>query len=445
MTFEQQHVLKFVVMPLLSAQLLLLVLVYFTLVRKHITAYYQWYVCFICTVIFFLVGRACEYFLDAQHASLLLYARQALLFAVGIPSLVIASAIYTGLRKSNRLYGIPYFTGAVFAIVYILLIEAHRQHFFSVDTANVIQQAALGLTHQTVQLAAICVMLVLPCCYFLIRAIANGNNTKDFVVIFGALLFGLLFPLASGLGNIHWVYYVGSFVPALCWAWVVFKDINEMSGKVNLVKEELYRKVHSGQRMADQDADSLLAEIENLSSHNLNIYKLRLREVLSRLTDNSITAGADSVALLARHDAHGKAIDAVESVEQLRQVARTEVVELSNIVSDIPKQRIERVKDYIESRYQEDIDVEQLASLVNVSRSYLMREFKKLTGTTVNQYLTEHRIDVAKELLKSNSVTDTAFAVGFNNSNYFSTVFKKHTGDSPAKFQQSLQGDGSSE
>ncbi|MGJ8681292.1 helix-turn-helix transcriptional regulator [Paraglaciecola sp.] len=436
MLIESESVLKFIFMPLISAQLLLVVLVYFYLVRKHISDYYKWYFCFISTVIFFLLGRSTEFFFDAYWANLVLYARVSLLFALGIPCLVVASAIYTGTKKTPFVYGMPFVLGILFACLYVLLADCQRQLLLSASGAEYILVLADGLKHQTVQLTAIIVLLVLPSCYFLIKAFIDGKNIKDFTVILGGLLFGLLFAIGSKWGEVHWIYYVGSFIPALCWAWVVFKDVHDMQSKVNLVKDELYSRARSGDKLNNADVDSLLSEIEYLSSNNLTVYKLRLREVLTRLTDNTIEAGGDTENILQRYSAQDKAIEAIKDVEQLRQVARDEVVELSSMLSDIPKQRIERVKQHIATHYQQDIDINQLAEQVNVSRSYLMREFKKLTGKTVNQYLTEYRIELAKQLLITESVTDTAFAVGFNNSNYFSTVFKKITGKSPVQFQQ---------
>lgn len=67
-----------------------------------------------------------------------------------------------------------------------------------------------------------------------------------------------------------------------------------------------------------------------------------------------------------------------------------------------------------------------------------MRRFKQETGQTVNQHLTQVRIENAKRLLASISVTETAFEVGFNDSNYFSTVFKKQTGHTPNGFKKRL-------
>lgn len=99
---------------------------------------------------------------------------------------------------------------------------------------------------------------------------------------------------------------------------------------------------------------------------------------------------------------------------------------------------VERAKEFICTNYQNDLLLEDIARSVSVSVSHFARLFKKCTGKTAKQYLTEVRMEHAKILLFKKSVTDTAFAVGFNDSNYFSTVFKKHTGQTPTQFQHTL-------
>ena len=80
MLLEPDRVLQFMVMPLVSAQLLLMVLIYFTMVRKRISTLYKWYFCFLATVIVFLLGRASQDFVSPEAGFLILYARKSLLF-----------------------------------------------------------------------------------------------------------------------------------------------------------------------------------------------------------------------------------------------------------------------------------------------------------------------------------------------------------------------------
>jgi YesN/AraC family two-component response regulator len=64
-----------------------------------------------------------------------------------------------------------------------------------------------------------------------------------------------------------------------------------------------------------------------------------------------------------------------------------------------------------------------------------MRTYKEGEGQTINQYIIDIRITKVKTLLLSKSVTHTDLDVGFNNPNYFATIFKKYTGVTPLKFQ----------
>ncbi len=430
--------IRFVVVPMISVQLLLVVLVYFTIVRKRISAQYAWYFCFLVTVILFLAGRPAQLYVSNETADYILYTRVSLLFTLGMPSMLIASAIYTGINKSKRLFILPYLLGFLMSVGYVLGMDLARNNFLLVSSSwkTLLPFSITVDAVHDLQLLTICILLVLPCSYFLIRALVNFKNIKDLVFLFASLLFGVLFAIGTYWGEYSYIYYFGSIVPAFCWAWVVFKDVNEMKGKVGSLKDELYQVVQSGSSAAGQEVDKLLSQIEHLSSNNLTVYKLRLREILSRLTDNTIEAGGDSEQLLIKYDQQNKAIDIEEDANKLRELTRSQAMEFSQIMAGIPNQRIERVKDYLTEHYQQDIEINQLAERFNVSRSYLMREFKKVTKQTVNQFLTTRRVEVAKQLLQDHSVTDTAFAVGFNNSNYFSTVFKKSTGLTPGQYQQ---------
>ena len=68
--------------------------------------------------------------------------------------------------------------------------------------------------------------------------------------------------------------------------------------------------------------------------------------------------------------------------------------------------------------------------------------FKKETGVSLKQYLSDYRISKAKELLADPNVhvTDAAQRVGFDNFSYFSTVFKKATGITPNEYHLKTSG-----
>lgn len=91
--------------------------------------------------------------------------------------------------------------------------------------------------------------------------------------------------------------------------------------------------------------------------------------------------------------------------------------------------------NYIHKNLSEEINLEKIAEQFFISKYYLCSLFKKVTGTSPNQYVINCRIMKAKELLlKSTPVETVCGLVGYNNLSNFSRTFKKRTGISPKKF-----------
>ena len=100
----------------------------------------------------------------------------------------------------------------------------------------------------------------------------------------------------------------------------------------------------------------------------------------------------------------------------------------------------QETKDYIHKNYQnEEISLNSAASWVNISPSYLSSVFSQETGQTFVKYLTDLRMNKAKELLmctnkRSNEI---GMEVGYKDPHYFSYLFKKTQGCSPLQFRMS--------
>ncbi|WP_194541322.1 AraC family transcriptional regulator [Paenibacillus sp. JZ16] len=97
-----------------------------------------------------------------------------------------------------------------------------------------------------------------------------------------------------------------------------------------------------------------------------------------------------------------------------------------------------RVVDHIHNHYQEDMNINDLCTLSNLSRSTFCILFKEWTGKTFNRYLTDLRILQAMMMLKQPelTVTDVCYSTGFNELSYFCRIFKKYTGISPTDFRK---------
>lgn len=99
------------------------------------------------------------------------------------------------------------------------------------------------------------------------------------------------------------------------------------------------------------------------------------------------------------------------------------------------------IKDYISKHYmQETLSVKDISAHVFLSASYVCTFFKSETGKTLNQYLTEYRMERAKQLLGDSryKITDISSKVGYSDGNYFGKSFKKYSGFSPSEYRERL-------
>lgn len=98
---------------------------------------------------------------------------------------------------------------------------------------------------------------------------------------------------------------------------------------------------------------------------------------------------------------------------------------------------VEDAVDYIRHNYAERITINSCAATISLSEGYLSRLFRKETGYTFNAYLAAYRIHVAMRLLRDHhmKVYEVAPQVGYTDTAYFSTQFKKAVGISPSEYQ----------
>ncbi len=100
---------------------------------------------------------------------------------------------------------------------------------------------------------------------------------------------------------------------------------------------------------------------------------------------------------------------------------------------------IAEMKRYIHRHFQEQITLDELASSLGVSQYHLSRIFNEESGFSLPEYLTMVRMERAKTLLSEGrlNISQVAYQVGYEDSGYFSKVFKKHFGHRPSKIMLS--------
>lgn len=103
---------------------------------------------------------------------------------------------------------------------------------------------------------------------------------------------------------------------------------------------------------------------------------------------------------------------------------------------------VEETVSYINQHYMLDIDLSGLAKRAGLSVGHYTVLFKKHTGTTVNAYLVNLRIQKAKEMLVKSDLTakEIGKRVGFSDYFHFSRSFKKNAGLSPTIYREQNKG-----
>ena len=112
-----------------------------------------------------------------------------------------------------------------------------------------------------------------------------------------------------------------------------------------------------------------------------------------------------------------------------------EVLKKSNDSHDFLSDDIKASKEYIKDNIYNEVTIEQVAQICNLSASRFKTKFCEQVGMPPIQYYNHLRLKEAKKLLeKGNGITDVAYLLHFSSSSHFSNFFKKHTSMSPKQY-----------
>lgn len=138
-------------------------------------------------------------------------------------------------------------------------------------------------------------------------------------------------------------------------------------------------------------------------------------------------------------DVTGKDLQSVDGTKKyLSEVLAKAATLREQSVSDKYSDVVDEVLNYVENHYSdEELSLNEVASVVNLSPNHLSTIFSQKTGQTFIKYLTDYRMNKAKELLKCTNKKSSAisFEVGYKDSHYFSFLFKKTQGMTPTQFR----------
>ena len=109
---------------------------------------------------------------------------------------------------------------------------------------------------------------------------------------------------------------------------------------------------------------------------------------------------------------------------------------------DVPQSKglknVTLLLDWIDSNLTEPITLSSLAKKTGLSEKYICRIFKLYTSKTVTDYINERRIERACIEMATKSITEAAFASGFNELSYFCKLFKRYKGRTPSEYKRGI-------
>lgn len=199
----------------------------------------------------------------------------------------------------------------------------------------------------------------------------------------------------------------------------------------------------NGSRLAFANTvEQLFAELDSLNGLTPAFIRNTVLEILFSIVG---VIRANYARTLPFFPEQSDMVAAVHKLSTREELKRWLLSVAGGIMEKISEQRgrlsplILKTIDYVLLSFAEGINLKTIAAEFDVNPYYLGQLFKKETGKSFTDYLNTVRIDKAKELLLDGSLKpgDIAIKVGYFNTNYFFTVFKKITGLSPSDFAAS--------
>ncbi|WP_206859196.1 response regulator [Candidatus Enterococcus mangumiae] len=196
-----------------------------------------------------------------------------------------------------------------------------------------------------------------------------------------------------------------------------------------LRKSEIQPFIEELVKQIDQHADPLLIRhlIINELNHLVKIRQKQSNQVVSLASPEETPAILSETPLFKKY------------LEQMIHFLKEMVLE--NHMSQY-KEVLEQSIEYIEIHYSEpELSLKEVADHVHLSSSHFSTIFSQALGQTFIDYLTEQRLSMAKRLLRETNLKLSAIAaeVGYNDPNYFSSIFKRKETISPKEYRKMKQ------
>ena len=211
-------------------------------------------------------------------------------------------------------------------------------------------------------------------------------------------------------------------------------------------EEAFIQKIFKEIKMGGEDTlgnaiGELIAQMA-ISKMSLQKYKILLMELTTEIFRFSGNNQIDLDDIFGENSDIYNQVLQLESTDALRQWLEKSCIKMQKQVlherQDTTKSFVTKAIEYVKEHYgDQDLSIETICSHLSVSAAYFSTVFKKETGKTFINYLTDYRMKQALDLLlnKNEKTYIIAEKVGYSDPNYFSYAFKKQFGMSPSKYK----------
>ncbi|HWQ98979.1 MAG TPA: helix-turn-helix domain-containing protein [Clostridia bacterium] len=183
--------------------------------------------------------------------------------------------------------------------------------------------------------------------------------------------------------------------------------------------------------------------VERYPDHDMAI-RLKVLEFVMRAEYNAFHEGGGLKYHFLDRDDYLQAVLATETYEELKVWFLRKIAESARNVSTKADEKANRViakaRAFIDRNFSRDLTLEEVSREVHVSPYYFSKLFKEQTGDNFINYLTQKRVDTAKQLLADGRLNVKAICteIGYNDPNYFSRLFKKFEGMTPTEYREQV-------
>lgn len=204
----------------------------------------------------------------------------------------------------------------------------------------------------------------------------------------------------------------------------------------------------SALKAADEDKlrlalDDLFADLNRNRRDGLKYGRNGCLQLILEVGQLLLTLGVPSPELEAEEARLWELVFEKETLGELRQLIEEHLRVACGRIREKRTGKVanlvERVRAVIEESYADShFTVAEIGKAVYLTPTYVSLLFKQETGQTINEYLTQVRIDKAKELLRDpqHKLYDICYAIGYTDPSYFTKLFKKTTGLTPSVYRE---------